>query len=108
MNKSTPTLDENGNLCLAPRVIAPPQSIGAQARKFLATPSVLPATEEPPAHDKEAWRERIARTDAALEPMAEQMRKAAPATVETQLSPASRSTLVGPMRCPSAITASGG
>ena len=83
MDESTATLGEDGNLRIGPRVIAPPQSISAQAQKFLALPSLLPQTEPPPAHEKEAWRKRIARFNAALEPLAQQMLDSAPATVET-------------------------
>jgi monoterpene epsilon-lactone hydrolase len=84
MDKSTATLDENGNLSLGPRVIPPPKSISVEAQKFLATPGVLPLTDSPPAHETEAWRKRIARFNAALDPMADQMLKSAPATVETK------------------------
>ena len=84
MGDSTATIDGNGNLCLGPRVIPPPRSISAQAQKFLSTPNTLPTTDDPPAHEKEAWRKRIARFNAALEPMADQMLKSAPATVETK------------------------
>jgi acetyl esterase/lipase len=84
MDKSTATVDENGNLCIGSRVISPPKSISAQAQKFLATPNPLMATEDPPAHEKEAWRKRIARFNAMLEPMADEMLKAAPAAVETK------------------------
>jgi monoterpene epsilon-lactone hydrolase len=84
MEKSAATLDDNGHLCLGPRVIPPPKSISEQARKFLATPNPLLASEDPPAHEKEAWRKRIARFNAMLEPMADQMLKSAPATVVTQ------------------------
>ncbi|HKD67181.1 MAG TPA: alpha/beta hydrolase [Candidatus Binataceae bacterium] len=84
MDKSSATLDGNGNLNLGPRVIPPPKSISAQAQKFLATPNPMPVSEDPPAHEKEAWRKRISRFNAALEPMADQMLKAAPATVETK------------------------
>lgn len=84
MDQSTAKVDENGNLCLGPRVIPPPKSISPQARKFLATPNTLPTTEDPPAHEKDAWRKRIARFNATLEPMADQMLKAAAATVETR------------------------
>ena len=82
MEKTTASLDQNGNLCLGPRVIPAPKSISAQAQKFLATPGALPMSGDPPAHEKEAWRKRIARFNAMLEPMADQMLKAAPATVE--------------------------
>ncbi len=84
MEKSTATLDDQGNLCLGPRIIAPPRSISEQARKFLATPNTLPTNDEPPAHLKDAWRKRIARFNAMLEPMADQMLASAPATVETR------------------------
>jgi epsilon-lactone hydrolase len=84
MDKSTATLDQQGNLNLGARVIPPPKSISPQAQKFLATPSPLPMSDDPPAHEKEAWRKRIARFNAALEPMADLMLKSAPATVETK------------------------
>ncbi|HEY2106532.1 MAG TPA: alpha/beta hydrolase fold domain-containing protein [Candidatus Binataceae bacterium] len=84
MDKSTATLDEDGNICIGPRVIPPPKSISAQAQKFLATPSPLPISGDPQAHEKEAWRKRIARFNAMLEPMADQILKSAPATVETK------------------------
>ena len=84
MDNSTATLDENGNICIGARVIPPPKSISPQAQKFLATPSPLPISGDPPAHEKEAWRKRIARFNAMLEPMADQMLKSAPASVETQ------------------------
>jgi epsilon-lactone hydrolase len=84
MDNSTATLDDNGNLCLGPRVIPAPKSISAQAQKFLATPNTLPTTGDPPAHEKEAWRKRIARFNAMLEPMADQMLKSTPAAVETK------------------------
>src|SRR5579885_1529436 len=85
MDKSTAAHDDNGNLCLGPRVIPPPKSISEQARKFLATPNPLMASEDPPAHEKEAWRKRIARFNAMMEPMADQMLQSAPAEVETKI-----------------------
>lgn len=84
MDKSTAAYDDNGNLCLGARVIPPPKSISAQAQTFLATPNTLPTTGDPPAHEKDAWRKRIARFNAMLEPMADQMLKSAPAAVETK------------------------
>ncbi len=84
MDKSTATVDDNGNLCVSPRVIPAPKSISEQAQKFLATPNPVMATEDPPAHEKEAWRKRIARFNAMMEPMADQMLKSAPADVETK------------------------
>jgi epsilon-lactone hydrolase len=84
MDKSTAEWDANGNLALGPRVIAPPKSISAQAQKFLATPNPLGHSEDPPAHEKDAWRKRISRFNASLEPMADLMLKSAPATVETK------------------------
>ena len=84
MDQSTATLDENGNLRIGPRVIPPPKSISPQAQKFLASPAMLPQTDPPPGHEKEAWRKRIARFNAALDPVAQQMLDSAPATVETK------------------------
>ncbi len=84
MDKSTATVDDNGNLCVGQRLIPPPKSISEQAQKFLATRNEMLATEDPPAHEKEAWRKRIARFNAMLEPMADQMLKSAPADVETK------------------------
>jgi monoterpene epsilon-lactone hydrolase len=84
MDESTATLDENGNLRITARVIPPAKSISAQAQKFLATPGTLPLSEPPPAYEKEAWRKRIDRFNAALDPMAQQMLDSAPAKVETK------------------------
>ena len=85
MDKSTATLDENGNLRIGPRIIPPPKSISPQAQKFLASPSMLPLTDPPPGSEKEAWRKRIARFNEALDPVAQQMLDSAPATVETKI-----------------------
>lgn len=84
MDESSATLDENGNLRLGPRVISPPKSISPQAQKFLATAAVMVPTDPPPAHEKEAWRKRIARYNAMMDPLAQQMLESAPATVETK------------------------
>lgn len=81
MTELTTAIDEQGNLHIGPRIIPPPASISAQARKFLATP--FPNAPQPPATDKAAWKRVIAAVDRMYQPLADQWLATAPVTVET-------------------------
>jgi monoterpene epsilon-lactone hydrolase len=70
-----------GTLHLEARTVPIPKSLSAEAQKFLATP--FPAGEQPPLHDKAAWKAFAAAFDKSFEPMADRILAAVPATVET-------------------------
>lgn len=82
MSNITVTTGPDGSLHLGPTVIPLPTTISENARKALSTP--FPEIPQPPASDKEAWREVVRASDAAFAPMVEQWLKALPASVETR------------------------
>jgi monoterpene epsilon-lactone hydrolase len=61
------SLDAEGNLHLAERIIPPPASVSDAARRFLATPS--PPFPEPELSDTAGWRQRVADVDRMFAPL---------------------------------------
>jgi len=68
---------------LSARDIPPPPTISAVARAFLSEGAATPAMDWPPAHDKAAWRARIAGSEQLWEEMAAPILARATASIET-------------------------
>ncbi len=78
--------DENtahNNVRIREREIPPPPTISAQARQLLSDRTIEPRMVWPSADDKDAWRARVATTDAARQKMVETMLASATANIET-------------------------
>lgn len=73
-----------GSVQVAARQIAPPASLSAQARNYLAQMAAQPPDEVPPLEDKAAWKKYVAAQDAGFISAAEDVLKAPGVTLETR------------------------
>jgi acetyl esterase/lipase len=79
--------DENpayNSVRIREREIAPPLTISPQARQLLSDRTIEPRMVWPSPEDKDAWRARLASTDAARQKMVETMLASATANIETK------------------------